>query len=260
MTAAAPDPLLSRWVRGYVGLTSELTVTAERHLPSGEAALVLNSGEPYHVIGPREALRVTWAAVMGVHTAPFRTLGDGRKSVILVRLTPAAVQRLLGVPMASLTNRWADLEALDADLARALAAGVDEARCSSERFAAVDAVLGRRLAAAKSTPVVAAWEQIGRSGGVVRVGELARNVGVSHRRLLGGFRREVGVGPKTAARIARFNRVLADMGRIRMAPGAREAVAHGYFDQAHMLAEFRAFAHATPTAVMRSAAAFTLRA
>lgn len=260
IAAAPPDPTLAPGVRGYVGVASALTLTAERHLPSGEAAILVNLGEPYDVIGPGGALRVERAAVMGVHAAPFNTVCSGRKDLVLVRLAPPAAQRIVGRPMAQLAGRWAALEALDTDLARALVTGVSSASDWAGRFRAAERMLGERLAGAEVCRAAAAWEAIRRAGGAIRIDELARSADAGQRRFTAEFRRRVGVGPKTAARLARFNRVLRAMGRTGARPTASDAADYGYFDQPHMLGEFRAFAGAAPGAVLKSAAAFTLRA
>jgi hypothetical protein len=215
---AAPDPRLAPGLCGFIGVESQLTITAERRLPSGEAAIVVNLGEPYEVIGQAGALRVERAAVMGVHTLPFRTLGGGAKALVLVRLGPPAARRLLGVSMAELAGRWAALADVDATLADALAGAVAAARGWRARFEAVERVLGARLTDARPTPAAAAWQTIRRAGGALSIAALANASGVSHLRFTETFRRDVGVGPKTAARIARFNRVLAEMGRSASPP------------------------------------------
>jgi methylphosphotriester-DNA--protein-cysteine methyltransferase len=259
IASAASDPGLAG-VRGYVGVESRLAITSERHLPSGEAAIVVNLGEPYDVVGVAETLRVGRVAVMGVHTLPFLTLGDGAKRLLLARLSPTAAHRLLGLPMSELADRWIALEEVDAQLARDLGDSVTAAAGWEPQFGAAERVLGARLSEAPPSASANAWDAIRRAGGVLSIGELADASGASHRRFTERFRRDVGVGPKTAARLARFNRVLAGMGRTGALPGADAALAHGYFDQAHMLAEFRAFAGAPPSVIRKSAAAFTLRA
>jgi AraC-like DNA-binding protein len=59
------------------------------------------------------------------------------------------------------------------------------------------------------------------------------------------FREAVGVSPKTLARIVRFQEVL------RRTPGesasAEVALDSGYYDQAHLLRDFRDFAGVVPT-------------
>ena len=65
------------------------------------------------------------------------------------------------------------------------------------------------------------------------------------------FRREVGLPPKTLARILRFHRARG----LIVAPGgadfAEVADLCGYYDQAHLIRDFREFAGCTPAEFRR---------
>jgi AraC-like DNA-binding protein len=76
---------------------------------------------------------------------------------------------------------------------------------------------------------------------------LADASGIGERQLRRRFAAAVGYGPKTFARIARFQRALALLRAGEPAAGA--AYAAGYADQAHMTREMRALAGRTPSAL-----------
>jgi AraC-like DNA-binding protein len=83
------------------------------------------------------------------------------------------------------------------------------------------------------------------------VTEVATALGVSERNLRRVFRDTIGVGPKTFARLERFRRAL-NAARVREAPSwATIALDAGYYDQAHLIADFRAIAGVTPQALLR---------
>jgi AraC-like DNA-binding protein len=87
---------------------------------------------------------------------------------------------------------------------------------------------------------------------------VAAELGVSERHLRRVFRETVGVSPKAFARIARFHRALGAGRQDARAGWASIAAAAGYYDQAHLIAEFRAIAGVTPRVLvgeMRGAAA-----
>jgi AraC-like DNA-binding protein len=85
-----------------------------------------------------------------------------------------------------------------------------------------------------------------RRAAAVRIGELTRELGWSRKRIVARFREEIGLTPKQSARLLRFERAraLAESGeRPDWAWLAREA---GYYDQSHLINEFRSFTGRTP--------------
>jgi methylphosphotriester-DNA--protein-cysteine methyltransferase len=87
----------------------------------------------------------------------------------------------------------------------------------------------------------------------VRVAHVAAVVGLSQRRFIEVFEREVGLTPKFYARIQRFHRVkhrIAALGKPES--WATLALACGYFDQSHMIRDFVAFSGMSPTGYLRS--------
>jgi AraC-like DNA-binding protein len=90
------------------------------------------------------------------------------------------------------------------------------------------------------------------AGPGARVDELGAALGVSERQLRRRFADAVGYGPKTLARILRFQRFLTlagDGGEL-----ARLALQAGYADQAHLTRETRRLAGRTPLDLLVSRA------
>src|SRR5262245_61304834 len=85
------------------------------------------------------------------------------------------------------------------------------------------------------------------SRGQVRVERLAAETGWSRKRLWSRFRSQVGLTPKRAAQLVRF-----DYAAHRLAAGHRAALVAaeaGYVDQSHLHRDTMAFAGVPPTAV-----------
>jgi transcriptional regulator GlxA family with amidase domain len=82
----------------------------------------------------------------------------------------------------------------------------------------------------------------------VPIGTLTEETGWSARHLIARFREEIGVTPKLAARILRFERVVARVEQARGVGWADIAYDCGYYDQAHLNRDFRQFAGTSPTA------------
>jgi AraC-like DNA-binding protein len=80
------------------------------------------------------------------------------------------------------------------------------------------------------------------------VADVVDRIGLSPKRFIERFKAVVGVPPKQYCRILRFQRALARAEKGQRVNWTRIAVDCGYFDQAHFIHDFRAFAGITPTA------------
>ncbi len=79
------------------------------------------------------------------------------------------------------------------------------------------------------------------------IGDLAGDLGWSHRRLIARYRDAVGLPPKLVARIVRFEHLTARIATEPAIDWGAAATACGYFDQAHLAREVRELADVTPT-------------
>lgn len=229
----AAEPLRP-YVVGYAGFRATPEgALVRRLLPLNVTTLVIDwTGVPPLVTGPR---------VTGL-----RYEGTGWRDGIVVGVTPAGVRALLGVRQRELVGRIAPLDELLGSRAVRLAHRLAELPDWAARFTALDRWLTARLDSAEPDlePVVArAWWRLQTTSAPLAIGALAAELGVSHRYLQLGFRRQVGLTPKTVARIARFQRAAVSMAGPGRAAGSSS---HGYADQAHFCRETRAMAGLTP--------------
>lgn len=227
-----------------------------RHLglPSPYLTLIFTLDEPLHIAehvgGARPAGRYDTLAG-GLHTSPAVITHDGRQSGIQLQVHPHAARKLFGLPAG-------ELACVDDDAATVLGRRADRIRerlvaaaTWSERFAVLDEELGALAARDRGgeppRAVVNAWDLLRRSRGGVPIASLADAVGYSDRRLATLFDAEIGLSPKTAARVIRFDR--ARRAVAASAPGRLGVIAaeHGYSDQSHLVRDFVAFAGRSPT-------------
>jgi len=184
----------------------------------------------------------------GLYARPVDVRHEGSARLVQFDLEPPAAQALLGVPAGALAHRTFALDALMGADAGRLAERLAAAPDASARFAALDDFLLRRLARSAALPrpdVERAWALMRASGGRIRVDALAHALGCSRRHLSARFAVDVGVPPKVAARLIRFEGARSRLGRV---PLARLAAEHGFADQAHLAREFRALGGAPPSA------------
>jgi AraC-like DNA-binding protein len=230
----------------------ERGVAPMRHLglPSPWLTVIFTLHEPLHIaqhVDPSQQPGSFDALVGGLHTSPAVVVHDGAQSGIQLALSPLGARALLGMPAGELAS--IDLHAVDVlgPLARELHERLVAAPDWPSRFALLDDCLGRRLDEVPGPPreVCHAWRMLRSSRGTVPIGAIAREVGWSERHLAARFRTEIGLAPKAAARVIRFDRARR---MIRTAPGADVAARCGYFDQSHLVRDFVAFTGLSPTA------------
>jgi len=86
---------------------------------------------------------------------------------------------------------------------------------------------------------------------MANVRRIQLETGVSHTRMIQLFREQVGLTPKLFCRVRRFRAVLQGIGKGSPVNWAELAAECGYFDQAHLIRDFRVFAGMTPATYRR---------
>jgi AraC-like DNA-binding protein len=250
LVTALPAPELRASVRSYTGYAEPGSArVARRELPSGDVALVVGLGSPLRITDPRTGSVVRRSSfVAGVHEGHVLTETAGLQLGIEVRMTPTGAHKLLGVAMHTLANEAVALESLAGRDAGLLAEQLAALGDWSARFALLDVELGRllRRGPVASPSVEWAWRRLVETSGRISVMSLVRELGCTRKHLAERFREQVGVSPKTLARVLRFERAV-QAARRNGRPLAEIAADCGYYDQAHLNREFRDLAGATPS-------------
>jgi AraC-like DNA-binding protein len=245
-----PAARLTPFVGFYSGYRYEGLPPGTHHgLPSPYLTVVISFAAPTRTSFGPEHTPVSYAALAGgLHTRAVLIHHDGTQHGMQLSLTPAGARSLLGVPAGELASSIVPLDELlgSGELTERLA----EAPGWPARFAVLDDLLSRRADRLAPAPAELrhAWRLLAGSGGRVRVGDLAEEVGWSRRHLASRFTAEYGLTPKEAARVARFwasSRMLRRPGRPSLAGVAAEC---GYYDQAHLAREWNDFLGSPPSA------------
>ena len=246
-----PAEPLRRYVAWYTGYRQRgLPPATHRGLPSPYLTLIFTLHEPLRVVrhaDPRQAPGSYRALVGGLHTSAAVVEHGGAQSGIQLRLSPLGARGLLGVPAGELAGLDLHATELLGRLGDDLQEQLRAAGSWGARFRLLDERLGRVLDLDRVPPpeVRRAWHLLCASGGTARIADVARAVGWSERHLAARFRTEVGLTPKVAARVVRFDRAR------RMFPrsgGATVAATCGYADQSHLVRDFVDFTGLSPSA------------
>jgi len=246
-----PSPALAAIVDCYWILEGNGCGVPEPIIPDGRVEIVVHYGvrfERHHPDGRIE--RQDAAMIVGQMLAPISIAHRGGAGVAAIRLRPEAARAVTGCDATAITGSFVDLEALCGSigsLREQLALTADDAA----RVRLLERWLAPRLRTAPSRQVAATVAAIKAQAGMVDLASLAAAAGVSLRHLERRFLADVGLTPKTFARIVRLQ---AALGRITAGEPLAD-VAHrcGYYDQPHMTRDFSRLAEISPAAWQRHA-------
>lgn len=260
-----PAPALRPFVTSYVGYqVSGFPAGLHLGVPSQAMTTVISLSEALDLavvpgslpLGGRFA---TLASGLTSRSVAIRH--DGRQHGVQMSLTPFGARALYGMPAAALVDTVVSLDEVLGRLGVELVDRLGLATSWDERFAALDHVLLLALGRAASgrhdphqvRPEVAeTWRRLVATRGQARVGAVAADLGWSRRHLSQQFRREMGLPPKTMARVLRFERAHGLAVEDDAPSWAEVSATAGYADQAHLVREWREFTGLSPTAWRQS--------
>jgi len=215
----------------------------------------LGPGEQYEQeVLPHPSVQLAFeahgATVHGIGTRRFLARLEGSGRVIGVKLLPGAFTAFSARPMADLVDRVLPLADVFGERAGELAQ-----RVASEpdvpRAAGLIAAFLESLEPADDENIRRVAELVAlvqRDRSITRSEALARHAGSSVRVLQRLFERHLGLGPKWVIGRARVQEAAERIARGESVDFAALALALGYYDQAHLIHDFKAQVGFTPAA------------
>ncbi|KAB2590480.1 helix-turn-helix transcriptional regulator [Streptomyces arboris] len=227
--------------RAAVGLDMQV-------LPQPAVIVVIGLGDALLTVEDTAGQRPMRSFIASQSPGPARIRGEG-VACVEVSLAPRAVHALLGVSPRELDGSVTALDDLWGRPARRLHERLSDASTWQERLALTDAFLTRRAAGTPpmSPEVAAAWDTIVARRGRIRVADLAASFGWSRKRLWSRFTDQIGLTPKRAAMLVRFDHAARALCAGESAGDV--ALACGYADQPHLHRDVLALAGCTPGAL-----------
>lgn len=172
---------------------------------------------------------------------------------MLVRLPLGAAEQVLGHPACRFFGASIPLEEVwSGPASRQLRDRLVAMTSLNEVAAALEHVVAERCVQAiehRSSYVQIALTAASRLNRA-SVSAVAEELGLSERHLRRVFRTSLGLSPKKFAQLARFRRAVERARQQTSTNWASIAAATGYYDQAHLIADFRAIAGVTPLALL----------
>jgi AraC-like DNA-binding protein len=224
----------------------------EKLLPTGSVDLVIRLNEERICIFDDTCQRrfeFDHAVIHGAHSKPCVIETKQQSAVIGVHFRPGGAAALFSVPLGELTNLAVAAEDLWGRQLLGLREQLLEARSPAAMFKLLEAALIRRLSSPTSEmyTIGRALDQFMDSPTVVRVRQIREATGYTPKRFIRLFENYVGLTPKVFCRVRRFQAVLEQISAQRNVNWTHVALDCGYFDQSHLIRDFREFSGVCPS-------------
>jgi AraC-like DNA-binding protein len=246
----APSRPLAPFVSYLAYYETRFPPVREVLLPTGSMVLVMNLADDAArwYDGPRLATAhsVRGAVVVGPGAGRLGVDLADLRCIIGVLFRPGGAYPFFGPPASAFDFPIVDLEAVWGHHGRFARERVLAAPTPEARLSIMERILVERLTRPLEPDPGIAWAAEALHRGLA-VATVADRLGVPDRTLLRRFTTQVGLTPKRYGRVRRLQRLLAWIPDGTDADWARAAVECGYFDQAHLINEFRALTGLTPT-------------
>lgn len=244
-----PPPPLRAWVEALWIVRGADPGRRERVLPNGAIELIVNLGAPHAVVRPdgsRDLHRRAWVA--GLQEGPIVIEATRDTDLLGVRFRPGGLGPFLRAPAGELTGLVVEHDDLFGRDLEPLLEALLAARGDAARLRALEGFLLARVEPDRAPPtwVGRALDAFADPEAPPAIGALARELGVSHKHLIATFRRTVGTTPRHLARILRLQAAIRAASGARAVDWAALAAACGYYDQSHLIRDFKRLAGATP--------------
>jgi AraC-like DNA-binding protein len=252
-----PDPRLAEIVASMWFGEGKTAYQCDRILPSGQSQLLINLGPPQYRVepGPPE-VRVPFVDVWysGLHQGPIDTEAPHGNALLGVAFSARGTFPWLGERMDGLSNRIIALADALGDGALALRERLLNTGSLEARFKVVERWLIARLKPRNIVHPAVRWavDRIAATGGKLSIEELAVQTGFTRKYLGNLFQQQVGVSPKSLARVHRFRGALDMLNRANgEVPWVALAEQCGFYDQSHLINEFQRFTGFSPVELAR---------
>ncbi len=237
------------WV--YEGVEDHNTETFHRVLPDPDSSIMLRAR--WHAGAPPDAAEVQFH---GPIKNPYLYHPKGTETLVAAKVKSEWLIPLLATRAGEVAGYTGPLRALDTAMADRLLTSLEAAPSWQQAMAGLSENLGQWChdkgldgRQKKFGLVQAAALLARRAKGAIRAGVLARTLGVSERHLFRCFQDEVGSSPKEISRRLRFLTAVTLADNAPAPDWAGIATEAGFFDQSHMIRDFKAMSALTPRAV-----------
>jgi AraC-like DNA-binding protein len=252
------------YLKPYVRYYWTLELDAMPVSPSSQRLLAESFEFMFNLSAPIEFIncdgrikQVLTSGITGPMSRPMKMRSTGPVSLFGICFKPGGGYPFFNYPAHELANQSPNVGDLWGSKGREFVDYVhNECATTRSRLETVNAYLTQRLTSTirEDCAIQKAIETIQRFRGCITIDQLARRLGSSRRHLTRKFKARIGMSPKQLCRNIRFKHVYKLIEASPPPDWADLALTCGYYDQSHLINEFKYFTGCSPDAYFFSAA------
>lgn len=246
LSVISPHPLLAPYVKYYWTLEADYALAAtERVIPFGNIQWCFYRGG----VSCAEDRLDSKSLLCGQTTRYTDIVTLGKIRIVAVVFQPCGAKAFLRMPVNALSGLKVSAEDLDDPELKALESRISDTDNSGQCVGLLDRFLLNRLSTSPShhfQRLETVMKTIGQSGGNVSIDLLAGVSCLGRKQFQRVFAEHVGMNPKEFLRTVRFQHLLSRMQHSTVCHFTQLAYDCGYYDQAHLIDEFKTFSGYTP--------------
>ena len=228
----------------------------ERLLPDGNVQVIFELTEHPKYIYDNDTLREIQSCrrvwFSGFRTEPISIPSGIGSEMLIINFRKGRAFPFICEPMHALKNTVVDGQQVLTNDILNLRDQIQEAGSTREMFGILEANLLRFfLRSLSENPFIDyAVSRISAAPHSACIRELSRKVGYSQKHLIRLFKDHIGVTPKDFLKVARFQKVVSSVHEKQDVEWTRVAHTCGYYDQSHLIADFKKLSGFTPRQYM----------
>lgn len=247
--------MLGRAVASIWYARGTVPYTREKIAPTGSTVAVIVLGDAILQTsrnGAGSSFRADRGFIVGPHDGPVINEPTGETYAVGIVAAPVGCETVFGIRPATIRGVVCDLEAVWPQ-ARELRDCLLMRTEPEDLLDVVEESLAQHL-----QPEIAGFERCREAVALLEadpvrpIGDIADQLGLSHGHLDAEFTRVVGLPPRSLARLLRLRALLEQLDVSGDVRWGDLAVEYGWFDQAHLIRDFRRHTGVTPTEYVRA--------
>ena len=246
-----PSARFAAFVKCYWSIEYHTTAAAEPEpiVPDGCIEIVYDLGDRFRQYDDRGGFEIQpEVLVAGQQKSAVFIGAAGKVSLFGIRFWPAGAGHFFESEVSEFSGRIIDLSLVWGNSVGLVAERLAESDSFAQKVKIIEEDLGSRLdhSRLRQTAIDHAVSLIASGAGMASIPKIARLAAISERGLERKFKQAIGLSPKSYSRIVRFQRVLGSLEACDPVEIADTAFKFGYYDQSHLINDFRQFSGLTP--------------